>query len=156
MKAGKPHMVPLTDAMLAVLESLPKFEPSREHVFASTHRKTSTPIGDHGGIKSALDELILEARQKQDPAAEPPASWTLPDLRRTGRTSLRRFCVPSHIAERIIAHLPSGIQAVYDVFEYLDEKRQALEAWSTYVMALVSPAPKVTSIERARQKRAKG
>lgn len=155
MKAGKPHIVPLTNAMLTVLGSLPVFDPPREHVFASVHRKESTPFGDHGGLKSDLDRLILEARQKQDPKATPPAPWTLHDLRRTGRTGLSRLRVPSHVAERIIAHLPGGIQAVYDHWEFLSEKREALDAWSSYVLALVNPAPKVSSIEQARQKRTK-
>ena len=35
------------------------------------------------------------------------------------------------------------------------EKREALEAWSSYVMALVNPAPKVASTKHARQKRAR-
>ena len=153
MKAGKPHIVPLTDAMLAVLDSLPTYDPPREHVFSSSHRKASTPFGDHGGLKEELDRLILEARQKQDPKAKPPAPWTLHDLRRTGRTGLSRLRVPSHIGERVTAHLPGGIQAVYDQWEYLDEKRQALEQWSSYVMSLINPAPKVTSIEQARQNR---
>lgn len=154
MKAAKPHIVPITDPMLAVLDSLPKFDPPREHVFASPHRKASTPFGDHGGLKTELDRHILETRQKQVPAAKPMAPWTLHDLRRTGRTGLSRLRVPSHIAERIIAHVPGGIQAVYDVFEYIDEKREALDAWSAYVMSLINPAP-VASIEQARHMRAR-
>jgi integrase len=155
MKAGKPHIVPLTEAMLAVLDSLPQFDPPRDHVFASPHRRQSTPFGDHGGLKNELDRLILEARQKSDPKARPPTPWTLHDIRRTGRTGLSRLRVPSHIAERVLAHVPGGIQAVYDQWEYMIEKRQALEAWSVYVNNLVDPKPKVTPIEQAREKRDK-
>jgi integrase len=153
MKAGKPHIVPLTHAMLVALDTLPKLDPPKEHVFASPHRHQSTPFGDHGGLKSELDRLILEARQAGDPKAKAPAPWTLHDLRRTGRTGLSRLRVPSHVAERVLAHVPGGIQAVYDMWEYLDERRQALEQWSAYVLALVNPSPKVTPIEEARQKR---
>lgn len=153
MKAGKVHIVPLTDAMLAVLDTLPRCDPPREHVFASLHRKQSTPFGDHGGLKDELDRLILEARKKNDPKAKPPAPWTLHDVRRTGRTGLARLRVPSHVAERVLAHLPGGIQAVYDAHEYADEKRDALDRWCAYVMGLISPTPKVALIEEARKLR---
>jgi len=130
-------------------------DPPCEHVFASPHRKLSRPFGDHGGLKDELDRLIVEARQKTDPQARPPAPWTLHDLRRTGRTELSRLRVPSHIAERIIAHAPGGAQAVYDQWEFLTENREALESWSSYILSIVDPRPKITSIKTAHRKKTK-
>ena len=34
-----------------------------------------------------------------------------------------------------------GVAAVYNRFEYLDERRAALEAWGRYIENLVSPVP---------------
>jgi len=42
-----------------------------------------------------------------------------------------------------------GVAAVYNRFEYLEERRAALEAWGRYVCNLVSPADaKVIQISR--------
>ncbi len=117
--------------------------------------RNSTPFGDHGGVKEELDDYILEARRKADPKAKPMTSWSFHDLRRTGRTGLARLRVPSHVAERVLAHLPGGIQAVYDAHEYADEKRDALSRWCAYVEQLVNPQPKVSPIEEARRRRAR-
>jgi hypothetical protein len=60
-------------------------------------------------------------------------------LRRTARINLSRLRVPPHVAELTLAHAVSGIRAVYDVFEYLDERRHALEAWASFLEGLVNP-----------------
>ena len=81
--------------------------------------------------------------------------WRLHDLRRTFRSGLSKLRIAPHIAERCIAHIPGGIARVYDVHEYEDEKRHAFEAWANYVARLVQPAGNVTTIDKARRKRAK-
>ncbi len=53
--------------------------------------------------------------------------WTAHDLRRTARTMLSRLGVPSHVSERVLGHKMGGIEGVYDTYDYLKEKRQALD-----------------------------
>jgi integrase len=67
--------------------------------------------------------------------------FTLHDLRRTVRTGLARLKVLPHIAERVLNHAQPGIAGVYDVYAYLDEKREALEKWAAHLSALVNPPP---------------
>ena len=62
--------------------------------------------------------------------------FTLHDLRRTVRTGLARLGVLPHIAERILSHAQPGIVGVYDRYQYLDEKRKALEKWAEHVEGL--------------------
>lgn len=154
MKAGLPHEVPLPAPVLSTIGTRPQGDEPATYVF-STGRRGDAPISGFNKLKLQLDKHILEARQKADPAAKPMAEWRLHDLRRTVRSGLSRLRVPPHVAERVLAHVPGGIQRVYDRHEYRDEKRQALDAWAAYVDALVNPKPKVTSIEKARQARAK-
>lgn len=154
MKAGLVHEVPLAPAALALLQDLPKGADRKTYVFASPHRKDA-PIGGFNVLKEDLDRHILEARQKLDPGAKPMADWRLHDLRRTMRSGLSKLRIPSEIAERCISHVPGGIRRVYDRYEFRAEKRHALEVWAAYVGSLVNPTPKVTSIERARQRRRK-
>lgn len=56
--------------------------------------------------------------------------WTAHDLRRTGRTLLARLKVPHHIAERILNHAVGPMEETYNMYDYLDEKRIALQKLS--------------------------
>jgi integrase len=58
------------------------------------------------------------------------------DLRRTCRTGLAQLKIPPHIAERCLNHAQPGIVATYDVHQYLDEKREALEKWALHLGGL--------------------
>ena len=63
-------------------------------------------------------------------------AFTLHDLRRTVRTGLARLGVQPHIAERVLSHKQRGVIGVYDRYQYLDEKRKALEMWAKQVEGL--------------------
>jgi integrase len=153
MKHKLIHEVPLAPLAMANLAELPKGDDRGHYVF-STGRRGDSPISGFNSLKRQLDQKIIEARRKIDPEAKTMPNWRLHDVRRTMRSGLSRLRVPSHIAERVIAHLPGGIEKTYDRFEYRDEKRQALEAWAAYVEQLVNPQPKVAPLEKAQQKRA--
>jgi integrase len=64
------------------------------------------------------------------------AAFTPHDLRRTGRTGLARLGVKVDIAERVLNHARERIEATYDVHEYLDEKRDALDRWEKHLVEL--------------------
>jgi integrase len=63
-------------------------------------------------------------------------NFTLHDLRRTCRTGLARLGVAPHIAERVLSHSQPGVVGVYDRYQYLKEKRDALEQWAGHVEGL--------------------
>jgi hypothetical protein len=73
-----------------------------------------------------------------------PAKFRASALRRTGRTGLARLGVPFDIAERVLNHAREKIHAAYDLHEYVEEKREALQAWETYLRRL-QDAAKATS-----------
>lgn len=56
--------------------------------------------------------------------------FTVHDLRRTARTHLAALGVAPHIAEMCLNHKPKGIEAVYNVHDYFEERRAALNALS--------------------------
>jgi integrase len=69
--------------------------------------------------------------------------WTLHDLRRTAATGMARLNFPPHVVDKLLNHVSGtirGVAAIYNRFEYLDERRAALEAWGRYVRELVAPA----------------
>ncbi|MDY0873116.1 tyrosine-type recombinase/integrase [Dongia rigui] len=147
MKARQAHVVPLSRFALGVLDDVAALESTPTYVF-STGRRGDAPISGFNKLKIQLDVAILAARQETNPEAKPMLDWRLHDLRRTFRSGLSRLRIEPHIAERCIAHVPGGIQRVYDVFEYEDEKRHAFDAWANHVSNLISPISNVTSLTR--------
>ena len=65
--------------------------------------------------------------------------WRLHDLRRTAASGMARMGIPVHIIEAVLNHRSgaiSGVAAVYNRFNYMPEKRHALDAWAAHVMGL--------------------
>jgi integrase len=61
------------------------------------------------------------------------------DLRRTCATRLGQMGVPGHVIGRILNHKPTDItSSVYNQYEYLKEKREALDDWGARVAKIVS------------------
>ncbi|WP_254683107.1 tyrosine-type recombinase/integrase [Phaeobacter piscinae] len=136
-KNGRQHTVPITDAMLDVLRRVPKFIGS-DFVFTT---KGTTPISGFGRLKKRLDKSLHED-------AEP---WTPHDLRRTMSTNMAQLGVPQPVTEALLNHktgVVSGVAAIYNVYSYADEKRDALQQWNSHVGELVKPAllPKIPRI----------
>lgn len=94
------------------------------------------------GIAPADPKLLTRSVARHLPvlAKLKVAAFTLHDLRRTVRTGLARLKVPPHIAERVLNHAQPDIVATYDVHQYLDEKRDALEKWAAHLAALSQAA----------------
>jgi integrase len=149
---ARAHTVPLSCDALSILDVLPRVEaqvqsgePRRNHLFSTTAGER--PVWVSSKIKERLDRRMLAtlralARQRgENPGEVSLPHWTNHDLRRTLRTGLSRLRVGADIAEAVLAHAKPGIRGVYDRFDLLDEKRQALELWSSHVRSIVSPPP---------------
>jgi integrase len=79
----------------------------------------------------------LRARmQAMAPVGYEVKPWTPHDLRRVIRTHMARLRVRREIAERVIAHKPEGVEAIYDRYEYLEEKREALAQWEAEIIRI--------------------
>jgi integrase len=65
--------------------------------------------------------------------------FTPHDLRRTCSTKLGEMLVPGHLIDRITNHKPTGItDRVYNKYDYLREKQEALNAWGARLLRIVS------------------
>lgn len=56
-------------------------------------------------------------------------------------TNLAMLGVPQPVTEALLNHksgVVSGVAAIYNVYSYVDEKREALNVWSTHVMNLAT------------------
>ena len=82
-------------------------------------------------------------------------SFTVHDLRRTARTHLAALGVVPHIAELCLNHKLKGIAAVYDVHDYFEERRAALNALSDLLAECEKgDAKKVIPIKQRTPKKA--
>jgi hypothetical protein len=86
--------------------------------------------------------MLTVVREMREDAELAP--WVIQDLRRTATTGMARLGIPPHVADRILNHQAGtirGVAAVYNRFEYLDERKSALETWGRFVESLVRPVP---------------
>lgn len=146
-KNGRAHIVPLSFAARTELESIPRLAGAPDYVFTTGmrgKRETLTPISGFSKLKAQLDGLIVkQLRSEQDASVEDrdaaPPAWRIHDLRRTVATGMQRLGVELRVVEKVINHISgssAGIVAVYQVHEYEQERREALDRWSEHVLAL--------------------
>jgi integrase len=140
VKNNREHQVQLSTAAVAVVRTLPRFG---DLVFTTTLK---TPVSGFSKWKHRLDAAMLAAKRAELGTHKGDAipHWTLHDLRRTATTGMARLKIAPHVVDRILNHTSgtiSGVAAVYNRFEYLEERRAALEAWGRFVDGLITPAP---------------
>ncbi|MCG3769245.1 MAG: Prophage integrase IntA [Nitrosomonadaceae bacterium] len=137
-KNKKAFVVPLTDLTASWFASLKELAfassfvlPLRERHFGredDAHMEPTT-------MNAALNRLatLLEGRCRR---------FTPHDLRSTARSHLGQLGVPLQIAERCLNHSLGDLPAIYDKHDYLEERRNALQLWSTKLANLEEKAGK--------------
>jgi integrase len=152
-KNGAAHVVPLSAPVRDLLrETLPSNGSEAKRAIAERRAAGAlalpgalgTPFSGWSKAKTALDEVIAEARAKAAAAAgaiaAPVVPWSLHDLRRTVATGLQRLGVRLEVTEAVLNHLSGsrgGIAGVYQRHDWANEKRAALDAWAAHVKAVV-------------------
>ena len=137
-KNGSAHMVPLAPLALEVIRTVPRYLDS-DFVFTTTGR---TAISGFGRLKRRLDIAF-------GPDAE---DWRVHDLRRTVATNMAMLKVQPQVIEAVLNHksgLVSGVAAIYNRHSYLDEKREALEAWANRVAEIIDREAEISALRSA-------
>jgi len=119
-KNGKPHIVHLSQPAVRTISGRPT---TTTYVFASG----PTRLGGFSDRKLELD------RKSQ------VSGWRLHDLRRTAVSGMARLGVAPHIADKILNHTSgtiSGVAAVYQRHEFMEERKEALNLWGEHVARL--------------------
>lgn len=144
-KNGKAHLVPLSSFAIELLDGLAGGEewPERGLVF-TTNRKT--PVSGFSKAKRSIDAKIVEAITVKAAAesVEPHQleRWTYHDLRRTMATTMQRLRIASEVIEacenRIAGDSKKGSASAYQLYDYADEKRHAMQAWGEHMRGVVT------------------
>jgi integrase len=138
-KNDRAHEVQLPALAIELLKSIPRI--SADFIFTSSGEK---PVSGFSQAKRRIDRAMMAAKHEErgaDCDAIPP--WVLHDLRRTAATGMARLNTAPHVVDKVLNHVSGtirGVAAVYNRFEYLEERRAAVEAWGRYVANLVAPA----------------
>lgn len=122
-KNRKAHVVHLSQPALAVLSKIAKRD-ERGLVFTTTD---TTPISGFSKAKAELDRLSAVKE------------WRFHDIRRTVTTGLANLGHPPHVCDKILNHTTgaiSGVAAVYQKAEFLDERKKALNDWGKHVIGV--------------------
>ena len=141
MKAKIAHSVPLPSRAKELLDAVPQFNDGDRakgdtFIFSTTAGKR--PLSGFAKMKERLDNSVkrtAEGAGKESLRNMP--RWTLHDIRRTVRTRMSSLGVLPLVAELVIGHKQTGIQAVYDLHTYDREKRAALRLWQEQLMTIV-------------------
>lgn len=144
-KNGRANLVPLTETALEALATVKQIGKS-DLVFTSNGE---VPSSGWSKSKGALDAIMLaKANEEAIEAGREPLEalppWSLHDLRRTCATGLASLRQPPHVIEAVLNHktgVIAGIAAVYNVFEYRDERLAALTAWERHLLAICEGRP---------------
>jgi integrase len=131
---AKPFAVPLTTAMLDVLNDLPRFN-SGDCLFSFTFGKTPVQPHSFSNVKEQLDALM---REELDGELH---DFVNHDIRRTVRSHLSALRIAEEVREAVLAHTRGGIKKVYDQHDYFAEKLEALTLWNARLRSIVDPPP---------------
>jgi integrase len=140
-KNGREHAIPILPLARSLLEEVLRGT-NRDILFPSRW-DDEKPLhdGSWGKLKRELDE------------ASGVTNWQIRDLRRTFRTNLARLGVRREIGEILLNHVTGAnrneLDEIYDRYDYLAEKREALAKWEARVQELIAVSPPMQALAAA-------
>jgi integrase len=124
-KNRRPHIVPLSDAAVAVIrEAMPEDQPV---VFRSKYEARASIA------RNSLSQALIEIRTHLK-LTEP---FTPHDLRRTAATLARRAGAARGSVKAMLNHVEDDITATYDLYSMLAEKRETGSILEKEIMRVV-------------------
>jgi integrase len=121
------HIVPLSDEAIFHFRELHKL--ARGSAFVVPKKSDATTHKPPRELTRSMRRCLKRlAKLGIDP-------FTLHDLRRTCRTGLAMLGVPPHVARAVTNHKKeTETDETYDQWQYLPQKREALNLWATYLV----------------------
>jgi integrase len=127
MKARKPHLVPMSNQIVEVLEQLCPLTGSGQYVFPSnrTFNHGQRPMSENT-VVAALRRLGYDKDQ-----------MSAHGFRGIASTLLYEQGWPSDAVERQLAHsVGSDVRQAYDYSQLLDKRREMMQAWADFLDSL--------------------
>lgn len=125
-KNGKLHLVPLVDSALEQLKILQKLSGSSEYIFPKSHN-----------FEQAMPTSTIAQAIRKYYKTHTIKSFQPKDFRRTLKTKLGELGVDKLTRDRLQNHSLQDVSSRhYDRYDYLKEKRIAVEKWESWLLNL--------------------
>lgn len=120
------HVLPLIGRARTIVDTLLRVNGSAKFLIG-VQRKRGMAVGTLSNAVTDMSKRLLALERIRAP-------FQLRDIRRTAETQLARLRVSKDVRAQLLSHGIGGVQdRYYDQYDYLDEKREALVAWVTYL-----------------------
>jgi integrase len=133
-KNGNPHSIPLSALALAEFKSLHEATGAYEYVF--TDILTRSPLRPDS-VTQYIYRVQRTATLRTRLGLKSVEKFTVHDFRRTAATNVGELMGSREPVRRLLNHTDPGATKVYDRHTYDRLKRQALDAWSDRLTAVV-------------------
>ena len=163
-KNKRDHLVPLPEQAVDILDALePEVERRRGPVVTTDGR---VGISGFSQLKERVDEEVAKLIASNPAAASllgagEVAEWVAHDLRRTLATGCQSLGIGIPVTEATLNHVSGargGIIGVYQLYDYYDEKADALQRWADLIDAALGhwragDVEGIHALDPARRKR---
>ncbi|EHZ2901706.1 site-specific integrase [Vibrio vulnificus] len=134
-KTGKAISIPIADELLPLFKELSVRANGSEYLFPSRRLSKRRGYISDDTLNHALAKLFGNQGYIKKSKKELPnilgdkgiKHFVIHDLRRTCRSLLAELRVAPHIAEKCLNHKLKGVEAVYDQYDYFEERKLALK-----------------------------
>lgn len=135
-KNSRGHVLPLSEPAVALFKDAIEDFSDDTYVFPAFRSISRTPHINGESVSHAMRDVREVAKLPE---------LTTHDLRRTVGTGMARLGVPKEIRAHVLNHktvaASSVTTAVYDQYDYFDEKKDALDLWANEVQNMISSSP---------------
>ncbi|MES2096765.1 MAG: integrase arm-type DNA-binding domain-containing protein [Pseudomonadota bacterium] len=165
-KADRDHIVPMSEQAIELLEDIQPDPGKRKgHVFT-----TNGKVGISGFSKlkeqigEEIERVLTENPHARELTPDGIADWVIHDIRRSLATGCQGLGIDLMHSEAVLNHAIgkklSGVARIYHLYEYYDEKAEALGRWGELVEKAVAcfragDVEGVRALDPARRTRAR-
>lgn len=132
-KNGNAHRIPLSSLALQLLHDIKCINPNTKYLFPAQHN-------DKPMAGTSIDHAI---RRSHFEGVDP---WTPHDLRRSAASHMTSMGISRLIISKILNHTDSTVTAVYDRYEYENEKQHALNTWAQRLEILIDETDEINRV----------
>ncbi|GAB5522846.1 MAG: integrase domain-containing protein [Roseivirga sp.] len=126
-KNGVRHLVPLNKHAITILEQVSEITGHSEYAFGFSPIWRMNPKAKKPNLKPMGNTAFNHASRENFHHYGIEKYFTPHALRKTGATSLTSVSFSRYIVKKLLNHKPSDVTAVYDLFDYFEEKRAGME-----------------------------
>ncbi len=149
-KNNRPHVVPLTQFQKSLLEEIRPYSDKR-WVFPKRKKSEKDEV-EPRNIDSISQAVARFCNPGPKSKKKSFTKFVPRDLRRTWKTRTGEIGLSKEIRDRLQNHALTDVSSQhYDRYDYLPQKRQAMEAWTTWLESVIKGEKLKANVVTLRQ-----